>query len=278
MRIFEEQYFLKYPTNGGEPYFVFDGKKKTKSLILKFLMDDGYPEAFSELLIETGHAFGALHDMYAFRYHVDGRLYKERKKNWHLGRVDQDPYEIGSNGMIGYWEAVECLYENGLTWETAREEVAKGRYEEIMNEKGRNIDEGPYDLSGWDSLEDQEVSETLYWQTLHKDNKFPHTREQTIGVIKILISFGYPSVIAQRFVAEGVAKHLVARGDSIYGSIKNALRYNKSDEWYGLDKPLAAPYLVSPEGEKFTYYNFICHFMDSGDSLKEAMCLAENFS
>lgn len=28
MRIFEEQYFLKYPTNGGEPYFVFDGKKK----------------------------------------------------------------------------------------------------------------------------------------------------------------------------------------------------------------------------------------------------------
>ena len=276
MNIYEKQYFLNYPANDGEPYFVFYGQKPTKSKILKHMMNLGYSKIFSELLIETGYAFAALYDKHVLHLHVHKRWDRERKNNWHLGRADQNPFEIGVTGMTGYWETVECLYENGLTWENAREAVAQGRYEEIMREKGRNIDEGPCDLSGWDSLDDHEISEELYWQILHTDDKFPHTREQTIGVIKILISFGYSSVMAQIYTAEGIAKRLVARGNLVYSPIKAILRDKKPEVWHGLDKPIAAPYLVSPEGERCSYFEFLWHCAENGDSIKEAMYLAEN--
>lgn len=272
----KKQFFLKYPADGGEPYFIFCGKKKTKSSILKMLIKLGYSEALSELMIETGYAFAGINDMRLFYLLEDERLDKEYKNNWHFGRADKCPYEIGPNGMSGYWEAVECLYENGLTWENAREEAAKGRFEEIMKELGRNIDEGPCDLSGWDSLNDPEISDELYWQIFHTDDKFPHTREQTINVIKILISFGYTPVLAQIFTAVGISKRIVARGDLIYRPIKATLRNKKSKLWQGLDKPIAAPYIISPEGEKCTYHDFLLHFMVNGDSFEETMWLAEN--
>ena len=275
MNIYEKQYFLNYPADGGEPYFLFDGEEKTKSSMLESLLDSGYSKTFAELLIETGYAFGGIYDMVILHLHVKSRLDKERKNNWHLGRIDKIPYELGANGMTWYWEAVECLYENGLTWEDAREAVAKGRYEEVMKEKGRSIDEEPCDLSGWDSLDDHDVPEELYQQILRTDDKFPHTREQTIGVIKMLISFGYSTIMAQIFTAEGAAIDLISRGNLVYASIKDALRNKKPDAWHGLDEPFAAPYMVTPEGGRCTYYDFLSYFMDTGDDLKRAMRKAE---
>ena len=276
MNIYEKQYFLNFPADGGEPYFLFDGERETKSSILESLMNEGYSKNFSELLIETGYAFAAIYDMAILHLHVRSRLDKERKNNWHLGREGQNPHTFGQNGMTGYWEMVECLYENGLTWENAREEVAKGRYEEIMREKGRNVDEGPCDLSGWDSLYDLEIPEELYRQILRTNDQFPHTREQTIGVIKMLVSFGYSPVMAQIFTAEGAAIDLISRGNLVYGSIKAALRDKKSGVWHGLDEPFAAPYIISPEGAKGSYFEFLCALMDEGDSIKSAMRTAEN--
>ncbi len=271
MNTYEEQYFLNYPADGGEPYFVFDGKKTTKSSMIESLSKSGYSKQFSELLIETGYAFAAIYDLAILHLHVTSRLDKERKNNWHLGRADQNPYEIGANGMTGYWEMVECLYENGLTWDEARKEVAKGRYEEIMYEKGRDIDEGPSDLSGWDSLDNHEVSEGFYQQIQRTDDKFPYTREQTIDVIKLLISYGYSTIMAQIFAAEGAAIHLIARGNAVYASIKDSLRGQKTDMWHGLDEPFVAPYIVMPKGGRCTYYDVFSYFMEDGDSLKTAM-------
>ncbi len=276
MNIYEKQYFLNYTADGGEPYFVFNGEKKTKSQVLESLLNLGYLKTYAELLIETGYAFEAIYDVTILRLHIKRRLEEENMDNWYLGKAGQEPHKLKSYGLTAYWEMVECLYENGLTWENAREEVFKGRYEKIMKEKGRNIDDRPRDLSGWDSLYDHAYPKDLNQQMVSTREKYPNTREQTIDVIKMLISFGYSSVMAQIFAAEGIATQLLVRGDFVYASIKESLRNKTSNVWYGLNEALIAPYMVSPEGMKGTYFDFINLMMEEGESLKSAMRIAEN--
>ena len=278
MNIYEKQYFLNYPADGGEPYFIVDGKETTKSSVLETLTNEGHSENFSEFLIETGYAWAAIRDYVRLYMKIRKRIGKADKNNPYFNKPNQSPLAIGDNEMTRYWEKIECLYENGLTWENAREEVAKCRYEEIMREKGRSIDERPCDLSGWGSLDYLNVSEELYQQILRTgtDDKFPHTREQTIGVIKMLVSFGYSPVIAQLFTAEGSATALFSRGNLIYASIKEALRNKTSTVWHGLDEPFSAPYIILPDGTRGSYFEFLCALMDDGDSIKSAMRTAES--
>ena len=81
MNSYGEQYFLNYPADGGEPYFIFNGEKKTKSNILESLMNQGYYKIYAELLIETGYAFEAFYDINMLRFHMRRRLDKESENN-----------------------------------------------------------------------------------------------------------------------------------------------------------------------------------------------------